>query len=85
MLFGLDAFPHYQESNRRTTTGGCPNWDSFKSTTLATQPLIEQLKAVVFEKKELEYLSFSTLKALLLLLAQQNSNSDVDFRSFQNE
>ena len=42
------------------------------------QNLIQEFKAVVFEKDELEFRDMSELKALLPLLAHQDSNSDVE-------
>ena len=42
------------------------------------QNLIYGFKAVVFENDELEYRDKSELKALLLVLANQDPNSDVE-------
>ena len=40
--------------------------------------LVQEHKAVVFEKDELEFQDLSELKALLPLLAHQDSSSDVE-------
>ena len=42
------------------------------------QNLIQQFTAVILEKDELEFQDVSELKALLLLLAYQDSNSNVE-------
>ena len=47
------------------------------------QNLIQEFKAVVFEKDELEFRDMSEIKALLRLLAYQDSNSNVEI-IFQN-
>ena len=47
------------------------------------QNLIQEFKAVVFEKDELEFRDMSEIKAPLQLLAYQDSNSDVEI-IFQN-
>ena len=44
------------------------------------QNLIPEIKAVVFEKDELEFRDMSELKVLLPLLAYQNSSSDVEIK-----
>ena len=43
---------------------------------MSIQNLIQEIKAVVFEKDELEFRDLSEVKALSPLLAKQNSNSD---------
>ena len=43
-----------------------------------TQNLIQEITKVVFEKDELEFRDKSEMKALLPLLANQDSNSDVE-------
>ena len=42
------------------------------------QNLIQEFKAVVFEKDEMEFRDMSELKELLLILAYQDSISDVE-------
>ena len=42
------------------------------------QILIQEIKAAVFEKDELEFRDMSELKALFPLLAYQDSNSNVE-------
>ena len=42
--------------------------------------LMEEVKAVFFEKDELEYRKMSQLKVLLPLLCSQDSNSDVEIK-----
>ena len=42
--------------------------------------MLEELNAVVFEKDELGIWDASELKALLLILAHQETNSDVEIK-----
>ena len=41
---------------------------------------MQELKAVVFQKKDLDFQATSEVKLLLPLLAYQDSNSDVDIK-----
>ena len=50
--------------------------------TASIQNLIQEFKAVVFEKDDLEFRDMSELKALLPLLAYQVPNSDVEIKSW---
>ena len=45
----------------------------------STQNLIYEFRALVFYNDEFEFRDLSKLKALLPLLANQDSNSDVEF------
>ena len=58
-------------------------YESSSSMKAAIQNLIQELKAAVFEKDELEFRDMSELKGLLPLLAYHDSNSDVE-TVFQN-
>ena len=49
--------------------------ESCSSMKASIQNLIQEFRALVFEKEELEFRDKSELKALLLLLAYQNSIS----------
>ena len=44
------------------------------------QSFIREFKAVVFEKDDLAFRNMSELKALLPLLANQDSNSDIEIK-----
>ena len=44
------------------------------------QNLIQEFKAAVFEKDELDFRDMSDLKALFPLLAYQDSNSDEEIK-----
>ena len=64
------------QANVRNKTRGSSEYESSSSMKASIQNLI-QCEAVVFENDELEFRDMSELKALLPLLAYQDSNSDV--------
>ena len=64
--------------NVRNTTSESSLQESCISMKASIQHLIQEFKAVVFEKDDLEFRDVSEIEALLPLLAYQDSNSDVE-------
>ena len=61
----LFAFSAYQDSNTNNKIGEYLKLESYKVISISIQTLIEKIKAVVFEKDELEYRYMSILIAVL--------------------
>ena len=64
--------------NLRNETRDFSEYESCSSMKAPIQNLIQDFKPVVFEKEELEFRDMSELEALLLLLACQDSNSNLE-------
>ena len=66
----------YQDSNLRNKIRDCSNLKSWKITTPSIQTFKGKMRAVRFEKNEIQHRDLSKLIAILPLLADQNSDSN---------